>query len=72
MTFTMVFNLPEEESEMNDALEGGKAKGILFEFDQRLRQIVKYESHPEDVVKMVEELRTTLREMCEESGVRLE
>jgi len=72
MRFTMVFNLPEEESEMNDALQGGRAKAVLSEFDQRMRQIVKYEEHPDEVAKMAEDLRTTLREMCEEYEVRLE
>lgn len=72
MTFTMVFNLPDEQAEMENALQGGRSVAVLFDFDQRLRQIVKYETHPDDIRKMVEDLRTTLREMCEEYEVRLE
>jgi hypothetical protein len=72
MTFTMVFNLPDEEAEMNWALTGGKAISVLWDLDQRMRSILKYEEHSEETDKVVQELRDLLNSMCNDMGVRIE
>lgn len=40
---TLKFNLPEEENEYNDAVNGGKYVSIIQELDNYLRGIIKYE-----------------------------
>jgi hypothetical protein len=72
MTMTLSFNLPEEHSEAQDALQAGSAIVVMYEFDQRMRTMVKYEELPEAVQTAVEGLRTTLREICEEYHVRFD
>jgi hypothetical protein len=72
MTFTMVFNLPDEQSELDWALQGGKATSVLWDLDQRMRSILKYEEHSEETDKVVQELRDLLNSMCNDMGVRIE
>jgi sporulation-control protein spo0M len=72
MTMTLSFNLPEEYSEAQDALQAGSALSVLDAFDQRMRSMVKYEAHPDEVVEAVDNLRTMLREICEEYHVRFD
>lgn len=39
---TITFNIPDEDLEMRNAINGHKYAGILFDFDQQLRQTTKY------------------------------
>lgn len=60
---TLSFVLPDEEGEFRDAHEGGAAKTLIWEIDQKCRSVVKYEFEPsEDRVKLAEEIREMIRE----------
>jgi len=49
MKVTLEFNLPEEQDEFTLALHGTKYYGVLWELDQELRGILKYDKIPERV-----------------------
>ncbi len=51
---TLEFNLPEETSEFTLATRGGELHGILWELDQKLRSIVKYDNLEPRMIDLVE------------------
>lgn len=63
------FVLPEESDAHQTALDGGKWKSALEELDQWLRGLYKYgDSKTVDI----EEARAKIREIADESGLRLD
>lgn len=76
-TLTISFNLPEESSEMRDAINGTNYSLIISDLDQHLRQVVKYgaavdRKHGESTEAeqdTCDKIRTLLRELAEENGV---
>ena len=71
MKATLEFNLPEDELDLSNAINGNKFKLILWDMDQHLRSIVKY-SEIEEEVRVAEELRNKLREYFSEYNVSIE
>lgn len=67
------FNLPEENSEFREALNGGKYVMVLQELDRYLRGKCKYESDnfSEDTYKAYDHVRDKIREFCEEASVSI-
>ena len=63
------FKMPEEETEANFALKGGEYFVVLYDLDQKLREITKYENNPfggGKVTKEQIELAEQIREfLCE-------
>lgn len=47
MIATFSFNLPEEQEEHNDALRGGSYHAVIQDFDNWLRNAIKYEDKNE-------------------------
>lgn len=68
---TMKFNLPEEETELNQAMHGTDAHYVLCELDQKLRNKLKHGDLTEEAHKELQELRDLLREECFENGINL-
>lgn len=62
------FNLPEEQAEFKIALEGNATRTVLWELDNMLRGMVKYED--KDTVDIVW-LRETLGQLMQERGISL-
>ena len=63
----------EERSDMEDALNGVKWKMIVWDMDQELRRIIKYDDTiSEDTYEIVEKLREYLRENIIDRGVSLD
>ena len=63
------FKMPEEETEANFALKGGEYFVVLYDLDQKLRDITKYENNPfrgvkatKEQIELAEQLREYLRE----------
>ena len=55
---TLEFDLPEEQPEFAAAIQGGTAKLVLWDIDQRCRSIVKYsDSASADARRLAEEIR---------------
>ena len=68
------FNLPEESDEFNRACNAMAMSIALWDFDQKLRSIIKYESdkYSDDYVTAVEKMRELLHEICTEQNVNID
>ena len=71
MKAILEFNLPEDDIELNNAINGGTYKFILWHLDQDFRNMVKY-SENEEEVRIGEELRNKLHEYFSEYNVSIE
>lgn len=71
MKATLEFNLPEDEFDLSNAINGNKFKLILWDMDQHLRSIVKY-SENEEEVRVAEELRDKLQEYFSQYNISIE
>ena len=62
-TATLTFTLPDEEADFDAAREGGAARSLLLEIDQRCRSLVKYNDNAsEDARRLAEEIRQMIGE----------
>lgn len=57
MKATLEFNLPEDETGLDICLEAGNVKAALFEFEQKLRSITKYEENSDEAQAMASRIR---------------
>jgi len=73
MKATLEFNLPEENEEFKDSLEGGKWKSFAISFSEYLRQQVKYceEDYTDDQYKTLEKIREQFYELLNEDNLSL-
>jgi hypothetical protein len=71
MKATLEFNLPEDELDLSNAINGNKFKLILWDMDQHLRSIAKY-SENEEEVRVAEELRDKLQEYFSQYNISIE
>ena len=75
MKAILEFNLPEDQSDFDLAVNGAKAQVALWEMDQWLRAQYKYMSdkeYSEDKYETFEKCRDHLREIMFENGVKFE
>ena len=67
------FDSNEEREDMESAINGWKWKMVVWNFDQRMRAIYKYEdNHTQEVYDMLEKLRGDLRGILSEEGLNLD
>jgi hypothetical protein len=69
MEATIKFTLPDEQVEFECAASGWKLAGILFDLDNRLRNLRKYEGQ-ETIT--IEDMRTLIRETMQDQGIYFE
>ena len=64
------FNLPEEQSEFRDAQNGSGYLGVIQEFDNYLRSVIKYESDglSKEELSVYEKVRERLYEEMNSAG----
>jgi hypothetical protein len=75
MEAILKFNLPEEQSDFDLAVNGAKAQSALWEMDQWLRAQYKYmsdEEYSEDKYETYEKCREKLREIVYDNGLNFE
>ena len=75
MKAILEFNLPEDQSEFDLAVNGAKAQVTLWELDQWLRAQYKYmadEEYSEDKYETFEKCRDQLREIMFENGLKFD
>ena len=75
MKATLEFNLPEDQSEFDLAVNGAKAQVALWEMDQWLRAQYKYmpdEEYSADKYETFEKCREQLREIMFEHGLNFD
>jgi hypothetical protein len=71
------FDSNEEKDEARTALDGYRWRGVVWDLDQKLREITKYgyvgqvEATDEER-ELADKLRTTLREILEEFNLNLD
>ena len=67
------FDSAEEQDEINSALEGYKWKLAMWDLDQHLRSVVKYESgNPtEEQMDFAEKLREEIRDILNDYSLNL-
>ena len=73
MKAKLTFNLPEEQGDFEMAVNGNKYAALIFEYDQWLRNIIKYGSDgiSHDKYDAYAECRQKLNEMLMEEGIKL-
>ena len=71
MKAILEFNLPEDELDLSNAINGNKFKLILWDMDQHLRSIAKY-SENEEELRVAEELRDKLQEYFSQYNISIE
>ena len=74
MKAKLEFNLPEEQIEFQDAVDGSKFKYVVWKLDQHCRAKVKYASDManDEVLDTYEEIRKLVRMYCDEMNVNFE
>ena len=67
------YDFNEEREDMECAINGWKWKMVVWDFDQRMRAIYKYDDHhTQEVYDMIEKLREELRGMLVEQGLDMD
>jgi len=56
------FRLPDEQVELNAAMQGGDAKSAIWQIDQYCRAVLKHGEPPVETRQHLEEIREILRE----------
>jgi hypothetical protein len=72
MKATLTFNLPEENHEYANAIDGSKMRSALWELDQWLRAKLKYEELTDGQYDAFKETRDELRRLLIEENIDLE
>ena len=69
MKGTLEFNLPEDQNEFETCQNGFKYLGAIQDFDNELRQIIKYggEGVSKDTLEAYAEIRKKLHDTCSDA-----
>jgi hypothetical protein len=72
MKAILEFDLPEENTDFQAAINGHKYKSAHWDFDQLLRSEMKYKELSEDTYKAFEFCRKELRKILEQDNLFIE
>ena len=72
MKARLTFELPEEQEEFNDAVNGSAFKTAIWELDQYMRSQLKHGDLPDDVHEKVQEIRDQLHSILDDNKVMYE
>jgi len=72
MKAILEFNLPEDEAEHYCAIKGTAMLNVLWELQQELRKLYKYEELNEDEYKIVERMRNFLNDSLNDHEINLD
>ena len=72
MKARLTFELPEEQEEFNDAVNGNAFKAVIWELDQYMRSQLKHGDLPDDVHDKVQEIRDQLHSILDDNKVMYE
>jgi len=72
MKATLTFNLPQEDHEYSNAVDGSKMRSVLWDLDQWLRAKLKYEELSDDKHDAFKATRDELRRLLIEENIDLE
>jgi len=68
---TLEFTLPEETEEMRTAVNAGNMRSAVYDFDMKLRNILRHGTMPELDVDTVERVRSMLHECLDDNEVSI-
>ena len=68
----MTFNLPEDQAEIDFAVQGGRMYSALWDISQELRTLWKYEELSDEEFKIVERIRNKFYEILDENQIKLD
>jgi len=71
MKATLTFNLPDDQHEFDLAVHGSDFYSILFDLNNEMRSICKYEEHSDEVYDIVERLRNMLLQGTNRTGIEI-
>ena len=72
MKAKLIFNLPEDQTEFDFAIQGSNMYSALWDISQELRTLYKYEELDEKEWKMVEKIRDKFYEILDENQIKLD
>jgi hypothetical protein len=72
MKATLKFNLPEDQSEFDQAINASKYHSVIWNLDQWLRSETKHGMLPEERDEAYQDIRQKLHEIMEENNVTLD
>jgi hypothetical protein len=72
MKATLTFNLPEEDHEYSNAVDGSKMRSVLWDLDQWLRAKLKYEELTDGQYDAYKATRDELRRLLIDENVDIE
>jgi molecular chaperone GrpE (heat shock protein) len=72
MKAKLTFELPEEQEEFNDAVNGNAFKAVIWELDQYMRSQIKHGDLADDVHEKVQEIRDQLHSILNDNKVMYE
>ena len=72
MKATLEFNLPEDDAEFYCATKGTDMLNALWEIQQELRKLWKYEELNQDEWNMVEKIRDSFHDILQRNDVNLD
>lgn len=73
MKATIKFNLPQDQEKYEDSMNGAKWKYVVREFDEYMRELVKWNSEnlDESQLLVVRQMRSMLLQYLEQENLRL-
>jgi hypothetical protein len=71
MKAKLIFNLPEDQNEWENAVNANAMYCALWNIQQELRTLWKYEELSEDEWKIVERIRNKFFDILEENNINL-
>ena len=72
MKALLEFNLPEDEAEFYCAIKGTAMLNVLWELQQELRKLYKYEELNKDEMLIVERMRNFLNDSLNDHEINLD
>jgi hypothetical protein len=72
MKAKLIFNLPEESHEWENAIRGASMHSTLWEYDQWLRSKIKYEDLTDEQYQVYQGCRDHLRTVMYENDINLD
>jgi hypothetical protein len=72
MNAILEFNLPEENLDFQAAINGKKLKEITYQYDEKLRRIIKYNDLSDEEYQTYQKCRDMFREMFYEENLFIE
>ena len=72
MKATLEFNLPEDQSDFDFAVQGGKMYSALWDISKELRTLWKYEELDEKEWDMVERIRNKFYDILDDHQIKLD